>query len=353
MSDKQLHNRIFDLIARKLSGSARPEELRELDAYLEQFPDFSTFHDHLLDNPIHNSEVEKDATDQAYAAQYVRMMYADKEHAAGPLDLSGAGHRPVRRIRSILLTAAAGLLLFVALWPGWYQEPADKQPSADLAQTPVSSKSKLTLPDGTIVYLNADSHLEYGNDFNIRSRHVTLTGEAFFDVAHNAKMPFIVHTDKATVKVLGTRFNIKNYSDETWEATLLQGKIEMYVNRHPASKLELEPSQKVAVIPVTAKVDSAATDFRVSVTKFTRLQTEIAETAWMEDKLVFVDKPLEEIAHELERSFGISVRFLSDKYKQQHYTGNFKKEDLERLLEILNLSNPIDYQLKDHELIIR
>ena len=171
-------------------------------------------------------------------------------------------------------------------------------------------------------------------------------------MTHNPEKPFIVHTDKAAIKVLGTKFNVKSYDNESWETTLLEGKIEMNLNERPKEKLQLQPSQKVSITDLQTS-DQQKEEYKVSITKIKPLNNDVVETAWMADKLIFVDKPMEEIAKELERRFGVSVVFLSGKTKQYKYTGAFQNDNLTQILKILDMTQPIQYELKDNVLMIQ
>ena len=356
--NKELQDKIYGLIALKMAGSADFEQLQELEQLLKRYPEFKQLDDMLRHFPEIDESVTKDITDQAFATQYVKMLYAQQEHQAAPL----ASQQPSTQLKSSkrvflkLAAIAASILLLITFFKTDFFSEEKARFSLNHAtqkDTAKNGKSKLTLPDGTLVYLNANSYLEYGQDFNTVKRDVVLTGEAYFDVAHNPGKPFVVHTSKATIKVLGTRFNVKNYADAIWEATLLQGKIEMYLNNNPKNKLTLEPSQKVSVSAPGKRSGSQADDFKISVTKIKPLKDDIVETAWMENKLVFVDQPLQEIVKDLERTFGVTVRFRSDKSSNNKYTGVFKNDNLQQILEILDLSNPIDYELKENQLIIQ
>jgi len=356
--NKNLQDRIYTLIGLKLANQATADELEELDHLLSAHSDFKELHDQLLQYPEWNETVIKDVTDQAYAAQYVKMMYADENDRVFSIEETDIPERHTKWKRIAQITAIAASLLLTILVSRYFivkpsEDGAFVQKSV-LAKrlSPVNSKSKLTLPDGTIVYLNANSHLEYGRDFNKKERNVHLVGEAFFDVAHNPNKPFFVHTDKATVRVLGTRFNVKSYSEELWETTLLQGKVELYCNARPKEKLQLEPSQKVSIVEDEVP-EKKKNGYKIQVTKIKSLGDDVAETAWMDNKLVFMDTPLSAIAKELERQFGITVNFESDKQKAYKYTGVFDNESLQKILHILDLSKSIDYELKDNELVIK
>lgn len=341
-----------------MAGSADFEQLQELEQLLKLYPEFKQLDEVLFHYPGIDESVTKDITDQAFATQYVKMLYAQQEHQVAP-PASQDPVTPLKRSKRVFLklaAIAASIILLIAFFKTDFFSDEKARLSTNLVtpkDTVPNGKSKLTLPDGTLVYLNANSHLEYGQDFNTVKRDVVLTGEAYFDVAHNPRKPFVVHTSKATIKVLGTRFNVKNYADATWEATLLQGKIEMYLNNKPKNKLTLEPSQKVSVSALEKRSGSQPDDFKISVTKIKPLKDDIVETAWMQNKLVFVDQPLQEIAKELEREFGVTVRFKSDKSRNNRYTGAFKNDNLQQILEILDLSNPIGYEWKENQLIIQ
>lgn len=352
--NRDLQDKLYDLIARKLSGDATLAELQELEALLQSAPAFQMLHDQLLQFPQLDAGVTKDITDQAYATQYVKMLYAGgSSQYPTPVVAPKAPSAGIFRLPFLKFAAvAASLFCLVLLGSTLFSD--DNNHFASNGKTehdhtkPANGKSKLTLPDGTIVYLNANSHLQYDGEFNKTSRDVVLTGEAYFDVAHNPKKPFIVHTSKAAIRVLGTRFNVKNYDGELWETTLLQGKIEMYLNDKPEDKLQLEPSQKVSIAaPAPREGKDKTRDLKISVTEIKPLEDNVVETAWMADKLVFVDKPLIDIVKDLERRFGIAVRFQSETSKQQRYTGAFDQIELKEILQILDLSNPIDYELAD------
>ncbi|MFT4095068.1 MAG: FecR domain-containing protein [Niabella sp.] len=349
---KDLYNRIYDLIARKISGEAAAEELQELEGLLLLHPEFKNLHDSLLQFPALDKTAIRNTTDQAYASQFVKMIYADKDARRTEIPAKKSFYKRAVYVK----TAAIAAMLVIAVFTIFYFLNNKGIKPTNIVKTavrPANTSSRMTLPDGTIVYLNANSHLEYGKGFNNINRDVVLTGEAFFDVAHNPRKPFIVHTEKAVIKVLGTKFNVKNYADELWEATLLQGKIEMYLKERPKEKLRLEPSQKVTIKTKTVLNNHKKDDYNITVTQIKPVENNIVETAWMTDKLVFEDKPLEAIAKDLERAFGIAVNFQSDAVKQYRYTGVFQNDDLEKVLKILDLSKPIQYEFKNNVLTIK
>src|SRR2546423_14261851 len=104
----------------------------------------------------------------------------------------------------------------------------------------MGSRSKLVLPDGSTVWLNAGSKLTYNKDFGNNIREVSLVGEAFFDVMHIPDVPFVIETPTAVVKVLGTSFNVKAYPNETTtETSVIRGRVEISPRQRPGEKFVL------------------------------------------------------------------------------------------------------------------
>ena len=106
----------------------------------------------------------------------------------------------------------------------------------------------MLLPDGSTVWLNAGSRLTYDSLYGTTLREVTLSGEAYFDVVKNPKKPFIIHTGKINIRVLGTVFNVKSYPEEqTIETSLIKGSIEVSFPSQPSKKIILKPNQKLII----------------------------------------------------------------------------------------------------------
>ena len=143
---------------------------------------------------------------------------------------------------SVAAVVSLLFILFSFYWlnqkKSWHQSSFAKDAGKEQT-SPKGKRSLLTLPDGTRVWLNADTRLEYPDDFSGRAmREVFLEGEAFFDVVENKHQPFIVRTSSLSVKVLGTAFNVKSYdSDETIETTLVRGKVSIETNQNKTGEI--------------------------------------------------------------------------------------------------------------------
>ena len=223
--------------------------------------------------------------------------------------------------------------------------------------TQKGAKSKVVLTDGTVVFLNADSKLSYGKDFNTQEREVTLSGEGFFDVTHDENRPFIIHTEKADIKVLGTAFNVKNYPKDVYmETSLLRGKIEVTLKDEAGKKIILNPSEKLIVSKANLLANNKMmkSDQRnlLSVTHITMKDSVAVETFWMHNKVAYINKPLHEITAELERLFNVNVVYKSENTKNYRYTIYAEDYDLKEVMQVLKLSGKINYTINKNEVII-
>ncbi len=234
-------------------------------------------------------------------------------------------------------------------------------------------KSKVFLPDGTEVWLNSESTLTYSTDFGRSTRDVKLTGEAYFKVHKDKHHQFIVHIADVEVKVYGTEFNVKSYSDEnTIETTLVTGSLsiqELSKNKI-TTPLFLKPNQ-CAVIYKTEKLASTKNDetkkdidnkviaqpnvSRVhSITPeniFLYVETNLdKQIAWKDQKLIFKDETFEALSHMLERWYDVKIIFESAEVEKYRFRGIFENETIEQALNAMRYTTPFDYTV-DHRTI--
>ena len=208
------------------------------------------------------------------------------------------------------------------------------------------SKSKVQLPDGSEVWLNADSKITYKENFQGQNREVQLEGEAFFDVARDDSRPFIIHTPAIDVRVLGTAFNVRAYADErNTETSLIRGSVEITLVKSPdRKKIILKPNDKLIVNNELATVadrkdaNTVAPLLTLAKIKYTAKDTLAQETMWTSDKLVFDAEPIEDVALKLERWYDVKVTIADEALRKTPFTGTFEGESLETVLEALRLT---------------
>jgi transmembrane sensor len=219
-----------------------------------------------------------------------------------------------------------------------------------------NARKTALLPDGSVITLRENSKVQLSDDFNQQTRELTLDGEAFFDIKHDASKPFIVHTASMDVKVMGTVFNVSAYagSDNT-ETSLFRGKVEVTVNRAPYKKFILTPNQKISVAnhPET----STAGEVKNSVSAISPLvqdptSKKASEISWLRNRLEIENEPLEAIASKLSTWYGIHIGFSDETVKKYSYSGTFESENIIKVLEALQLSYPFSYTASGDSIII-
>lgn len=210
-----------------------------------------------------------------------------------------------------------------------------------VVEVPDGAKSKITFPDGSVVWLNAGSKVKYDSNFAKASRNVELTGEGYFEVSKNKELPFVVNTEKLSVKVLGTKFNLKSYEEDSEvKVTLKEGAVKVGDFLTDAAPVELKPNQrftfrKADLSMLVDSVDASHID------------------NWRNGAMTFDKVPLEEIAKELRRLYNIPIRIESDKLKQIVYYSDFQENvSVEKVLEILSSGNKFRYEVKPEEIRI-
>jgi ferric-dicitrate binding protein FerR (iron transport regulator) len=232
--------------------------------------------------------------------------------------------------------------------------------------THLGSKSKVQLPDGTTVQLNAGSQLTYNKDFGKNLREVTLVGEGYFDVVKNKEIPFIIHTSNINIKVLGTVFNVKAYpEDNKTETSLIHGSIEVTIKNRPNDKIILSPSEKLVVensslqsmkdrIAETRKNLPIEILPMVSVNKleYAQADSSIAEIQWVENKLVFRDRSFVELVSDMERWYNVTISISDQELEGIRLTGIFENETIEQALDALKISTAFVYEKKRNKIII-
>jgi len=241
------------------------------------------------------------------------------------------------RILSIL-TRAAAILLLPVLSLLIYTIHTDRDRYADNSndlevEAPAGSLMHIELGDGTKVWLNHGSKLKYPHRFEGENRKVFLTGEAYFEVAHNAKVPFIVGTNRLEVKATGTAFNVSAYPcDENIETTLVEGKVILYERMTNHEIKVLSPGECL-------KFDTR--------NKVYTLESGFTEkyTAWKDGLLIFKNERVEDVAKKLARWYNVKVEIADEKVNGFTFTATFMDETLPQVLELMTLATPVRYQL--------
>ncbi|SIN90500.1 FecR family protein [Chitinophaga niabensis] len=334
-------DRFIWLLTRQLSGEISAEEQKELETMLLAEPSLRKAREALVHywHSSHKGGDEK-GTRNAFD-KLVSRMDATVWPAIKP---------PTSRRWWIPLLGAAAVLVLCAAALLWLL----KEPALTSEYNTRGTRSLIKLADGTTVWLNADSELKYPARFKNGLREVYLKGEAYFDVAKDAERPFIVHTDKMDVNVLGTSFNVRSYPDDsTSEATLISGVVEVALATAPGKKFRLKPAEKFIIANKQDSVSEMPGEPVISgATYFAKEDSVIVETAWVDNKLIFSDESFANLATRMERWYNVTIQFENTAIQQLRFTGLFKKETLIQALEALQLTEGFNYKIIEDRVII-
>jgi transmembrane sensor len=226
-------------------------------------------------------------------------------------------------------------------------------------QTLKAKKRHFTLSDGTYIVLNADSKLIFPSEFNGNIREVTLSGEAYFRVHHDPAHPFVIHTGKMDVRVLGTEFNLKAYpGDNSNETTLLRGKVQITLKDRPSDVITLNPTEKLIVRFTESqnKEIGGHVEKHISLPEVTHMQqrdSTVLETSWIKHKVMFKDKNFGELSKDLERAYNVEITFENEELKQEVFSGTFDQQNIRDVLNALQLIAPFKYHIDNNQITIQ
>ena len=202
-------------------------------------------------------------------------------------------------------------------------------------ETPVGGEYKVQLPDGTKVWLNAASKIVYPEVFNDSIRHVIVSGEAYFEVAHNREKPFVVSSGNYDIIVLGTTFNIASYTNDDHSAiTLVEGKVKIKTN-NPNEVVYLNPGQQAEYSVINADISVSEVDVK-------------QYTAWKDGMFVFRNETLESIMKKLSRWYDCEFHFDTKEIKAILFTGSLDRyQQLDKILYIISQSCSLEFVVID------
>ncbi|HBZ25132.1 MAG TPA: hypothetical protein DEO54_02675 [Rikenellaceae bacterium] len=261
-------------------------------------------------------------------------------------------------IRFSFVRVAASILLVVAIGLNIYQyySGRDEVSNSDgifsktrkmntlSFYTNKGVKGVVTLPDNSVVWLNSDTKLTYPERFTGKYREVKISGEAYFEVKSNPDTAMVVTTSKGLkIEVLGTKFLIRSYEeDNDAQATLFSGSIKLTSPNGGYRRdyvKELKPLQSVIIennhsIRVIQKADT------------------LKSIAWKNGTLIFEETPIDEVLKKLERWHGTEFLVKDRSILSCKITAQFKSESIVQIMEVIKYCSPIDYKIKDKQIIL-
>ncbi len=258
------------------------------------------------------------------------------------IEMKKAEFRINRKIYTNTLKIAAAIVfgLFIGVYV--YSIKNNNQPVYYAAHSPKGSVSEVVMPDGSVIFLNADSKIKYSINSKKGNREVFLEGEAWFEVEKNKKKPFVVHTGFYDVNVTGTQFNVKAYSGENEVITTLEeGQVIIHStdNFKLKNEITLTPGEQAVLLK-----DSNEIDIKKVNTKWF--------TSWKDNTLIFVNMSLKELVVLLERKYGVEIIVKNKDILSLHFDGTIKNETIFEILDYIKAALPVNYKVTDQKIEI-
>ncbi|HHM21459.1 MAG TPA: DUF4974 domain-containing protein [Bacteroidetes bacterium] len=314
-------NLYSELIAKYLAGEASAQEQEQLFAWINSNETNRQFFEEVQ----HTWQL-------ARPAALPPPFRADLETAWAKIDSATssppAKKRPAGKTfriwkKTTARSIAAALLLFIGVGLWWLAQRGEPAPWTTL-QTTADEKREATLPDGSQVWLNENTRLSYPANFDERT--IRLEGEAFFEVQHNEKKPFLIYCKEATTTVLGTSFNVRAYpKEERIEVTVETGKVALTLTQNDTPPV-IVPAGTSGIIFIKEK-------------KVVREQKKIGNaTAWKTGRLQFEEEPMKNVIATLERYFATTIKVENELIYQCPYTSSFDQARLDEILLIIGAS---------------
>ncbi|MEO6187693.1 MAG: FecR domain-containing protein [Ginsengibacter sp.] len=206
--------------------------------------------------------------------------------------------------------------------------------------TPVGRQYHLKLADGSEIWLNAASSITYPTSFPGNDRKVSITGEAYFEVAHDARKPFHVMVNNMEVKVLGTHFNISAYENEdAAKTTLLEGSVKVTKNN---SNILIEPGQQAIAI-------NGNNDMPVK-----KREVDLDEVmAWKNSKFIFQDADIKSIMRQLERWYGITASYDGNVTNEEFVGVISRNVNISQILAMLETTGRVGFRIQGKNIIVK
>lgn len=338
-----LDNRYTELIAKKLSGEITKADMEILEDWLnsstknqEEYEIHSSFWSDLKIKRTSNN------ADNIFVGISAAIHEDEQEKREA--------HRIPVKSRSLSFLwrgiAATVLVLIVAVFV--YKSAINKEELSVAQSTqmiekslPIGQKMKIFLPDGSTVWLNAESSISYPKRFADKKRVVTLKGEAFFDVNKDPSKPFIVKTQKMDVIVLGTKFNVRDYdNEEKTDVALESGKVMVETSASSKKKYMLLPGEAISMSKKSGEIEKYKAESKSAF-------------RWKDGVIYFHNTNFDEVISKLSRWYG--VEFIIENYdgRKWEYSAEFKNDNLSNILHSMSFTKGFEYEIDQNKVTLK
>lgn len=339
-------NEIYTLVASELSGSLSADERQRLEQWKAADPRNAETYAHLtrIWNATPDME-ELAAYDKEKAYEKFLKRVAETEanvdnHTTEVSDTDETHPTILRRMVRLMRYAAVLAMIACGCSYLFYrlgQHEVETAFAQIVVEAPEGSTSKVTLPDSTAVWLNAGSRIAYSQGFGVRDRRLSLTGEGYFEVFKDKNMPFNVQSGSINVRVLGTKFDFRDYPDDRAAIVSLdEGHVALTISKKPQEgEHDLLPNQRAVLDKRSGNLtveDYTATTARL----------------WTDGTIMLNGRRLSEIAADLERAYAAHIEIANATIGGTRFFGVFYRKDqsLEQILNVLAGTGRIRYSIK-------
>jgi ferric-dicitrate binding protein FerR (iron transport regulator) len=321
----------LEIFERYMQNAASDEEIKNLSNWIRSSKEISGW----LEQQILTSSADIDKVVQMHMFENIKAGIADSND-----DLTFVESNKIMFQVKKWMRVAALFVLPMLTAAGMYLYFSRTESSAAPLVIAVERghKASITLPDGSKAWLNSESKLTYSAGYNKFNRELQLEGEAYFEVAHNPKKPFIVKSKDMAVEALGTVFEVKVYPDDNLiSSVLMKGKVRVTT---AGGVVILTPNQRILYNKKTNQLDKQnvvrSGDF----------------AGWINNELRFEDESLQEIAKCIQRIYDVKIIFADENSKNYHFTGTVPNDSLEGVLDMITITSPVIFQMNKNQITI-
>ena len=314
------------LTTKVLSGNASPEEVLHLEQLLSD-PQLRRLYDQFVQYWQPSQQQRPTDLEKALAHTWEKIGTRETE------DTNTDSKVPVRKLPFLKKVIAAAAIVLVLVMAFWIYQSSPATINYRVAHNANGVRSTIVLPDGSKVWLGADSRLRYPEAFTQDNRTLELDGEAFFDVVKNPEKPFIIRMKEGAIRVLGTSFNVRAYSaDGEIITSVATGKVAFVPSiKSGKDSIFLTPGRKARYRTANGALTESETDASI-------------DRAWIDGVLNFESETLSDIARTLSRYYGKPIVFRDNKAKQFRYTGKFSNSSAAEILRYLGKTKPFSFK---------
>ncbi|MBI1228348.1 MAG: DUF4974 domain-containing protein [Bacteroidetes bacterium] len=314
------HQEKYSVLAAKyLAGQTNPAEEQELFAWTDANADNQKLFEEWTETWTLTEAASYSPFEADLGAAWAKVDAAISK--GNPLSNRPQAQKIVRLSNSLRRWSVAAAVLFAVAAATWWFKRQPLQPQLVEIQTFAKEKKQVTLPDSSHVWLNENSKLAY--DPRFEKRHVSLEGEAFFEVERLVERPFEIVSGNATTTVLGTSFNVRAYAEEEKiEVTVKTGKVALASNKAKTSPVFLTPGETGVFDKKIEKVEVAVAE-------------EENADAWKTQQLRYDDEKMAKVIASLERYFDVEIEVSNPALLECPYTSNFEQPNLDEILTVI------------------